>query len=137
MKKLPMVSDQRQVPLQRGSSILRPYSKESPRTISATNTSRTARYSAENMVAYQPGKAAKIAAPATISHTSFPSQTGPIVLMHTRRSASVLPTNECSIPTPKSKPSRTKNPTQRMAMMMNQTLLRYTMAASSPSSPSR
>ncbi len=35
------------------------------------------------MVAYQPGKAAKITAPATISHTSLPSHTGPIVLtMH-------------------------------------------------------
>ena len=39
------------------------------------------------MVAYQPGKAAKSTAPATISHASLPSQTGPIVLTMTRRSS--------------------------------------------------
>ena len=72
------------------------------------------------MVAYQPGKAAKIAAPATISHTSLPSQTGPIVLTSTRRSGSVRPRNECSMPTPKSNPSRTKKPTQKRTSTMNQ-----------------
>ena len=72
------------------------------------------------MVAYQPGKAAKITAPATISHTSLPSQTGPIVLTSTRRSRSLRPMNECSMPTPKSNPSRTKKPTQKMAAMTNQ-----------------
>ena len=72
------------------------------------------------MVAYQPGKAAKITAPATISHTSLPSQTGPIVLTSTRRSRSLRPMNECSMPTPKSNPSSTKKPTQKMATMTNQ-----------------
>ena len=31
-------------------------------------------------MAYQPGNEAKITAPATISHTSLPSQTGPMVV---------------------------------------------------------
>ena len=43
------------------------------------------RYSAENTVAYQPGNAANIAAPAVISQTSLPSQTGPMVLSTARR----------------------------------------------------
>jgi len=63
-----------------------------------------------------------MAAPATISQTSLPSQIGPIVFTAMRRSTSDLPTNECSMPTPKSKPSRTKNPTQNRATMMNQML---------------
>ena len=88
--------------------------------MSAASTSTSARYKAENIVAYQPGKAAKIAAPATISHTSLPSHTGPMVFTSTRRSRSLRPRNECSIPTPKSNPSRTKNPTHKMAMTMNQ-----------------
>ena len=90
--------------------------------ISATS-SRTQRRgrSAENMVAYQPGKAANIAAPATISHTSLPSQNGPIELIASRRSASVRPTSPCSIPTPKSKPSSTKNPVQSSVTSVNQT----------------
>ncbi len=71
------------------------------------------------MVAYQPGKAAKITAPATMSHTSFPSHTGPIVLTITRRSRSFRPMNECSMPTPKSNPSSTKKPAQKMATMTN------------------
>ena len=81
-------------------------------------------------MAYHEGKAAKIAAPATTSHTSFPSQMGPIELTAMRRSTSFLPTNECSIPTPKSKPSRMKNPTQKMAMITNQMLLRCTIVVS-------
>jgi hypothetical protein len=67
------------------------------------------------MVAYQPGKAAKMAAPATISHTSLPSQNGPMVLTARRRSTSVRPITAWSIPTPKSNPSRTKKPTQKTA----------------------
>ena len=72
------------------------------------------------MVAYQPGNAANMAAAATISQTSLPSQSGPIVLMAARRPASSRPTTLCSMPTPKSNPSRTKNPVHRIAMMMNQ-----------------
>ena len=72
------------------------------------------------MVAYQPGKAANIAAPATMSQTSLPSHSGPIVLMAARRSASSVPTTSCSMPTPKSKPSRTKKPVHKTAMTMNQ-----------------
>src|SRR5262245_33795291 len=74
----------------------------------------------ENMVAYQPGNAANIAAPATISQTSLPSHSGPIVLMAARRSASLRPTTLCSMPTPKSNPSRTKKPVHKIAMTMNQ-----------------
>src|ERR1039458_1694098 len=72
------------------------------------------------MVAYQPGNAAKMAAPATISQTSLPSHSGPIVLMAARRPAPSLPTTPCSMPTPKSKPSRMKKPVHRTAMTMNQ-----------------
>ena len=61
-----------------------------------------------------------MAAPATISQTSLPSQNGPIVSSAAARSASVLPTNVCSMPTPKSKPSSTKKPTQKIAMITNQ-----------------
>ena len=59
-------------------------------------------------------------APATTSQTSLPSHQGPIVLIATRRSVSVLPMIVCSAPTPKSNPSSTKNPTQRIAMITNQ-----------------
>src|SRR5450631_2255419 len=72
------------------------------------------------MVAYQPGKAAKMAAPATISQTSLPSHSGPIVLMAARRPASSLPSTPCSMPTPKSKPSRMKKPVHRTVMTTNQ-----------------
>jgi len=72
------------------------------------------------MVAYQPGNAANMAAAATISQTSLPSQSGPIVLMAALRPASSLPTTPCSMPTPKSNPSRTKNPVHRTVMTMNQ-----------------
>jgi len=40
----------------------------------------------------QPGKAAKVAAPATISHTSLPSQNGAIVSSAASRSGAVRPT---------------------------------------------
>ena len=59
-----------------------------------------ARYRAENMEAYQAGKAANMPAPATMSQTSLPSQNGPMLLMATRRSMSVLPTTMCRAPTP-------------------------------------
>src|SRR5262245_29833447 len=54
-----------------------------------------------------------------MSHTSLPSQNGPIELIATRRTCSVLPTTPCSTPTPKSKPSSTKNPVHRTATMPN------------------
>jgi hypothetical protein len=65
------------------------------------------------MAAYQFGKAANIAPPAVISQTSLPSQTGPIVLIMTRRVVSserpsARPRNGSRMPTPKSNPSRTK-----------------------------
>src|SRR5689334_23424148 len=72
------------------------------------------------MVAYQPGNAANIPAPATISHTSLPSQTGAMVPSTVSRAASVRPRTPCSMPTPKSKPSRTRKPTHTTAMTMNQ-----------------
>src|ERR1039457_3579917 len=76
------------------------------------------------MVAYQPGNAANMAAPATISQTSLPSHSGPMVLMAARRPASSRPTTLASMPTPKSKPSRTKKPVHKTAMMMNQNGMR-------------
>ena len=105
---------------QRGFSLLPRYSNATPRAISAARTTSSARYSAENIVAYQPGNAANVAAPATTSHTSLPSQNGPIVFSATRRSVSVRPTIVCSMPTPKSNPSSTKKPTQKITMMTNQ-----------------
>ena len=117
---LPIVSAHDHPLRQRALSRLPRYSNETPRAISASSTSTSARYSAENIVAYQPGKAANMAAPATISHTSLPSHHGPIVLIATRRSVSERPINRCSAPTPKSNPSSTKNPIQKTTMMMNQ-----------------
>ncbi len=90
-----------------------------------------ARYDAEIQVAYQAGKAAKIAAAPTTSQTSLPSQNGPTVLMATRRSVSVRPTTEWMAPTPKSKPSSTKNPVQKTAMMMNHRSARFMGSSSS------
>ena len=120
IRTLPIVSAQDHPVRQRSLSRLPRYSNETPRPNSATSTSTSARYSAENIVAYQPGNAANIAAPATISHTSLPSHHGPIVLIATRRSVSDLPMSMCSAPTPKSNPSSTKKPIQKTAMMMNQ-----------------
>src|SRR5215510_682558 len=114
------VSSQSQVRRQCGLSRLPRYSNDKPRAMSAASSSTSARLKAENMVAYQPGNAANMAAPATISQTSFPSHSGPIVLIAARRSASFLPTALCSMPTPKSNPSRMKNPVHSTAMRMNQ-----------------
>src|ERR1700733_14961377 len=61
-----------------------------------------------------------MAAAATISQTSLPSHSGPIGLMAPRRPASSFPTRPCSMPTPKSNPSRMKKPVHRTVMMMNQ-----------------
>ena len=60
------------------------------------------------MDAYQPGKAANVAPPAVSSHTSLPSQTGPIVLIMARRWVLVRPSTGSRMPTPKSNPSSTK-----------------------------
>src|SRR6266545_4298507 len=76
------------------------------------------------MVAYQPGKAANMPAAATISHTSLPSQTGPMVAIATRRPASSRPTTPWSMPTPKSKPSSTRNPVHSTVRTMNQKVTR-------------
>ncbi len=111
--RLPTVRARLHVVRQRGVEILPRYSNETPRMMRPNRTSTSARYSAENHVAYQSGNAAKVAPPATMSHTSLPSQNGPMVLMATRRSRSVLPTIECNAPTPKSNPSSTKKPVQK------------------------
>src|SRR5712691_7648357 len=83
------------------------------------------------MVAYQPGNAANMAAPATTSQTSLPSHSGPIVLIAARRPGSVPPSTPCSMPTPKSKPSSTKNPVHTNAMIKNQSETRVIEAAPS------
>ena len=59
-------------------------------------------------MAYHSGNAANVAPPATSSQTSLPSQTGPIVRIIARRSGSLRPMTGSRMPTPKSKPSRTK-----------------------------
>src|SRR3954449_3031374 len=91
-----------------------------PRRMRATSSRMRARYMAENMVAYQPGKAANMPAAATISHTSLPSHTGPMVPSAVCLPASSPPRTPCSIPTPKSKPSRTRKPIHRAAIRTNQ-----------------
>ena len=110
---LPAVSSMSQVRRQRTASRLPRYSNARPRPMSATSSSTRARLKAENIVAYQPGKAANMAAPATISQTSLPSHSGPIVLIAARRPASSRPTALCSMPTPKSNPSKMKNPVHK------------------------
>src|SRR5688572_6807731 len=81
------------------------------------------------MVAYQPGKAANIPAAATISHTSLPSHSGPIAPMATRRPVSLRPTTPWSMPTPKSKPSSTRNPVHSTVRTMNQNVTRVMCAS--------
>src|SRR6266567_3999723 len=124
------VSSTSQVRRQPGLSRLPRYSNDRPRAMSAASSSTSARLKAENMVAYQPGNAANMAAPATISQTSLPSHSGPIVLIAALRSASSLPTALCSMPTPKSNPSRMKKPVHNTAMRMNQNGTSVLMATS-------
>ncbi len=71
-------------------------------------------------MAYQAGNAANMAAAATISQTSLPSHSGPMVLMAARLLGSSRPTTPCRMPTPKSKPSSTKKPIHKMVIRMNQ-----------------
>src|SRR6516164_1785261 len=124
------VSSQSQVRRQWRLSRLPRYSNDRPRAMSAASSSTSARLKAENMVAYQPGNAANMAAPATISQTSLPSHSGPMVLIAALRSASFLPTALCSMPTPKSNPSRRKKPVHSTVMRMNQNGTRLFIATS-------
>src|ERR1700753_1563868 len=71
-----------------------------------------------------------MAAPATISQTSLPSHSGPIVLMAARRPASSVPITPCSMPTPKSNPSRMKKPVHSTAMTMYQKTARLLIVTS-------
>ena len=89
-------------------AIFERHSRATTRTMRHTRTRKRARYMPENIVAYHSGKAAKVAPPAVSSHTSFPSQWGPIVRTVWVRSRSSLATRGSSMPTPKSKPSRTR-----------------------------
>ena len=57
---------------------------------------------------YHSGKAAKVAPPAVSSHTSLPSQWGPMVDSVARRSRSSRPRIFRIMPTPKSKPSKVR-----------------------------
>lgn len=54
------------------------------RTIMSKRMVSSGRYNVENTVAYQPGKAANIAAPATISQISLLSHTGAMVFSAAR-----------------------------------------------------
>src|SRR5215472_4351280 len=56
-----------------------------------------------------------------MSHTSLPSQTGPMVRMTVRRSGSVLAMSMCRTPAPRSKPSSTTYPVIMMATSQNHT----------------
>ena len=93
--------------IQRSSFFLPRYSMATARKISASSASVSGTYSAENRDAYHSGNAANVAAPPVTTHTSLPSQTGPIVFSSRRRSCSFLAKKRLmSIPTPKSKLSR-------------------------------
>jgi hypothetical protein len=61
-----------------------------------------------------------VTATATISHTSLPSHTGPIVRTAAARPPASPPTAPWSTPTPKSKPSSRKKPVHRTTRTMNQ-----------------
>src|ERR1700761_7503849 len=76
------------------------------------------------MLAYQSGKAANVAPPATISQTSLPSQNGPMALRHSRRSTSSRAMATLSMPTPKSKPSSTKYTVHTNPSRANQAVFR-------------
>src|ERR1700719_749407 len=76
------------------------------------------------MLAYQTGKAAKVAPAATISQTSLPSQTGPMAFRQSRRSSSSRPMTRLSMPTPKSKPSSTKYPVHSTPIRANHAVFR-------------
>src|SRR4051794_34679154 len=60
---------------------------------------------------------------AATSHTSLPSQNGPMVWTAAPRSWSSRPSSGPSRPTPKSKPSRTKNSTQARTTTENQKVI--------------
>ena len=98
-----------QVRAHRAEEPLPRYSMDTARRISASSSRVSGRYRAENRAPYQNGKAAKVAAPAVTSQTSLPSQTGPMVFSSSRRSfSSRAKMRPMSIPTPRSKPSRTR-----------------------------
>ena len=78
------------------SSILPRHSIDTTRRIMPNRIASSGRYSVENTVAYQPGNAANIAAPAMISQTSLPSQTGPMVFSAARRWVSGSPDADVS-----------------------------------------
>src|SRR5262245_18345699 len=63
-----------------------------------------------------------MAVAAITGHISLPSHSGPIVLTIVIRSMSSRARRRWRMPTPKSNPSRTKKPVQKIATMMNQTL---------------
>ncbi len=71
-------------------------------------------------MAYQCGNAANIAPAASTSHVSLASQTGPIVLIMTRRPMSSLPRTGSSAPTPKSNPSSMKYDANMKPISRNQ-----------------
>ena len=120
-RKEPMAAIQSKVLRQELDGCLERYSNDTPRTMRPSSTSSSGRYSPENIVAYQPGNAAKVAPPAVSSHTSLPSQVGPMARTMMSRSSSSLPREGRSMATPKSNPSRKKNPIHRTAMRMNHT----------------
>src|SRR5438132_1263294 len=97
--KLPTVFAHSHTLRQAGLVLFERHSTEITRMIRKKRTARSAIYRLENMVAYQAGNAAKVAPPAVTSHTSFPSQTGPIVANIALRSSSSRGRNGSSMPT--------------------------------------
>ena len=99
-----------QVQISRPASVaaLPRYSMDTARRIRPNSITSIGRYRVENTAAYQNGKAANIAPTAVISHTSLPSQTGPMMFSSTRRRGSSRAQKRTSMPTPRSKPSRAR-----------------------------
>ena len=93
---------------QRSVTPLPRYSMATARKISPSSVSVNGMYRVENSEAYQSGNAANVAAPAVMSHTSLPSQTGPMLFSISLRWFSVRAETSMCIPTPRSKPSSSR-----------------------------
>jgi hypothetical protein len=84
------------------------YSNDTPRSSRASRITTNTGYMPLNSAPYQTGKVENMTPAAAITHTSLPSQNGPMVPVSARSSASVLASSGRRMSTPKSKPSRKK-----------------------------
>ena len=121
--RLPAVSSESQVRRQRGESRLPRNSKETPRTISATSRSTSGEV--------ERGEHRRVPPRERGEHPGAGDDEPHLVAVPQRpdrvdrdpTAGLVVPTTPCSMPTPKSKPSSTKNPVHSTAMTMNQNVV--------------